>query len=238
MDYDAIADTYSRNRGGNVCIVDELLSRINIGPDSRILEVGCGTASHLLQVVETTRGQGWGLEPSSEMLRHASVHNQIELVEGRAETLPFEDDFFDLVFSVNIIHHVDNHAAYFAEAFRVLRSGGAVCTFTDSSEMIKRRMPLSEYWPASAESDLKRYPTVNSLLDQMDISGFSDITTHEIRSPFQVTDLMPYREKSFSCLHLITEDEFSKGLKRLEADLHNGPVQGIAEYLCIWGRVP
>ncbi|MEK0325694.1 MAG: hypothetical protein QQN63_08315, partial [Nitrosopumilus sp.] len=43
-----------------------------------------------------------------------------------------------------------------------------------------------------------------------------DIEEQEIRSSFEVTDVTPYREKAFSCLHLISEEEFLGGLRCLE----------------------
>ena len=77
---------------------------------------------------------------------------------------------------------------------------------------------------------------VESLLAQMHEAGFVDPVTHEIQVPFALSDATPYRERAFSCLHLITESEFQSGLARLESDLRKGPVGGLTEYVCIWAR--
>ena len=172
------------------------------------------------------------------MRRHASVHDRLTVCQGSADVVPFENGFFDLVFSVNVIHHVLNPRNHFREALRVLRPGGSICTVTDSTDMIRRREPLSRYWPSSAEADVARYPTVGSLLDSMARVGFTDLTSRDIKETYLVTDARPYREKAFSCLRLIAEVEFDAGFQRLENDLRRGAVQGISEYICIWGKVP
>ena len=48
---------------------------------------------------------------------------------------------------MDVIHHVVDRAAYYREAYRVLKPGGQVCTVTDSPWIIRHRQPLSEYFP-------------------------------------------------------------------------------------------
>lgn len=238
MDYDSVAEEYARNRKANASVVAELLMQNPLGPESKVLEVGCGPASYLLALIDATGCRGLGLEPSREMRGHAPNHDHLEILGGKAEILPFDGEHFDLVFSVNVIHHLEDRTAYFREAKRVLKPNGMVCTVTDSTEMIRNRKPLSQYWPSSAEADLKRYPSVDELIRQMTLVGLTGIQTRDISSPFLVTDSIPYRDKSFSCLHLISEEDFQIGLQRLEADLRRGPVEGLSEYVCIWGKPP
>ena len=120
----------------------------------------------------------------------------------------------------------------------MLRPGGLLCTVTDSPEMIRRRIPLSSYWPASAAGNLQRYPTLETLVNLMLAAGFVAIECREIQAPFQVADAAPYREKAFSCLHLVPEEEFRSGLESLESDLRAGPITGLEEHACLWGERP
>jgi len=238
MDYDGMADAYARNRRVSEHVVVELQSFRSLTPASKVLEVGCGTGNHIFTLVESTGCAGWGVEPSEAMRRHAPVDVRLTLCQGSAESIPFEDAFFDLLFSVNVIHHVLNPTKHFQESIRVLLAGGWMCTFTDSHEMIRRREPLSRYWPSSAEADIERYPTIEALLRTMADAGFSSLVSREIIKTSLVTDATPYREKAFSCLRLITEDEFRAGLQRLSDDLLKGSVQETSEYVCIWGKKP
>ena len=181
---------------------------------------------------------GWGIDPSSKMLNHAMADEKLHFLQGVAEELPFEDNFFDLVFSINVIHHVQSTIAYFQEALRVLKPNGIICTATDSQRKIRNRKPLAEYWPGTVNIDLKRYPSLTVLRQQMAGAGFIDIKDYEIQEPFEVTDVEPYREKAFSCLHFISEEEYLSGLLRLEADLKAGSVQGMTEFALLWGHCP
>jgi SAM-dependent methyltransferase len=235
-DYDAIADAYSRTRRVSEHVIAELQSFCSITPASRVLEVGCGTAKHIHALVDCVNCAGFGVEPSAGMRRHALVHDRLNVCRGSADCIPFEDAFFDLLFSVNVIHHLPRPGRYFEESFRVLRPGGWICTFTDSTEMIRRREPLSRYWPSSAEVDIARYPTVAELLDAMNQVGYSNLTAREIKKTLLTADVAPYRERAFSCLQLIDDLQFEKGLRLLEEDLHKGPVLMTSEYVCIWGE--
>jgi ubiquinone/menaquinone biosynthesis C-methylase UbiE len=238
MDYDKLADVYARTRGLSPIVLDELRTHWSGTPDSRVLEVGCGTGVYLVELVDSVKCLGWGVDPSAKMLQHAPAHENIRFAEGTAEKFPFEDSVFDLIFSVNVIHHVIETADYFGEAMGYLKPGGMICTVTDTPRIIRDRKPLTHYWPGTALADLVRYPEISKLSEQMGSEGFVDIEEHEISAPIQIDDPSSYKEKAYSCLHLISEDEFVEGLRCLEDDLKAGPVQGIIEFVCIWGTAP
>lgn len=198
--------------------------------------MGCGTGNHLRALVEDTEHKGFGIDPSREMIKNARNAENVQLVEGTAEALPFEDDSFDLVFSVDVIHYVRDTAVYYHEARRALSPEGLVCTVTDSEWIIKNRPTLSHYWPGTVQAELKRYHSIESLSENMAGQGFKEIKERVIEDHILVTDATPYRQKSFSSLHLISEEEFEEGLARMESDLQNGPIQGVSRYICLWGR--
>lgn len=237
VDYDAMASGYAGNRSASMCVVDELLSHVALGAESKTLEVGCGTADHIAAVLHATGCRGWGVEPSAGMRRHAPVMDRLQLVAGVAEAIPFAARLFDLVFTVNVVHHMTDLAAYFCEAKRVLKTSGTIYTVTESTEMIRNRNPLARYWPAMVEPEIARYPTVEKLLDLMQQAGFVEPDVHELSMPVSVSDSAPFRQKVFSSLLLISDEEYESGLQRLESDLQNGPVQGHSEYVCLRGSV-
>lgn len=238
INYSDIADVYARNRPANSFVVDELQRGCVLDSSSRVLEVGCGTGSYILMLVKATNCQGWGIDPSEEMICQEESGGKVQFVNGMAEELPFEDRFFDFLFSINVIHHVTSTVSYFHEAFRVLKPAGTICTITDSKRIIRNRKPLSQYWPSTVSADIKRYPAITTLKNQMTATGFVDVTETNIQSTSEIEDITPYKEKAFSCLHLISQDEFLIGLARLQEDLKAGPVQRVSAYVCLWGRSP
>jgi ubiquinone/menaquinone biosynthesis C-methylase UbiE len=238
INYSEMAKTYARNRPANSFVVDELRRGCVLDSSSRVLDVGCGTGSHILMLVKATSCQGWGIDPSQEMICQEESGGKVQFINGTAEELPFEDRFFDFLFSINVIHHVTSTISYFHEAFRVLKPAGTICTVTDSERIIRNRRPLSQYWPSTVSVDIKRYPAITALKRQMIATGFVDVADTDIQSTSEIEDITPYKEKAFSCLHLISQDEFLRGLARLQEDLKAGPVQRVSAYICLWGCSP
>lgn len=236
IDYDKIADEYAQHRRASALAVDELLEQRSLTSDSRILELGCGTGNHVAALVDAASCEGWGIEPSAGMIQYASSGDNLRLVRGLSQFLPFAESRFDLLFSVNVIHNIVDTVTYFDEALRVLRPGGLICTVTDSLEMIERRRPLSKYWPETIPIEMKRYHDVASLLRQMNDVGFGKAHAREISRPYEIADITPFREKVFSCLRLISDDLYQDGLKRMEDDLKARPIEALTEYVCIWGK--
>ncbi len=69
-------------------------------------------------------------ERDREMNRDQGLSDLIEVVDGDFESLPFDDDQFDAVWSQDAILHSGNRRKVFAEIDRVLKPGGPF-VFTD-----------------------------------------------------------------------------------------------------------
>jgi SAM-dependent methyltransferase len=119
--YDEIAEWYD---GTMVSATDGrlVLRLLGTGP-GRLLDVGCGGGTHMLAFTDA----GWtpvGVDVSEEQLRLARTRG-CEVLQARAEELPFEDASFDAAVSMWTHTDVDDFAAVLREVARVLRPGGA-----------------------------------------------------------------------------------------------------------------
>ena len=236
IDYDKIASDYARHRQVHPKVLEGLITTSGIGAASKALEVGCGTGNYIIAVQGLVGCSCWGIDPAEQMLSMAGEGlAKVSFQCGRAERIDFPRNFFDLVFSVDVIHHVGDRLAYLREAYRVLKAGGKVCTVTDSEWIIRHRQPLTAYFPETVEVDLGRYTPIAELRQIMGQVGFGEITENTVEYCYQQTDIQPYRDKAFSCLRLISEKAFQSGIDRMERDLRTGPIQCVPRYLLLWG---
>lgn len=96
------------------------------------LEIGSGTgyfSLNLLQMGAIERLTATDISPG--MLQQlaktaAELGLEVETVRTEAESLPFKDESFDLVFGHAVLHHIPDLDRAFAEFRRVLRPGGAI----------------------------------------------------------------------------------------------------------------
>ena len=105
-----------------------LVSRIEAGPESRVVDVATGTG---LVARELTSRYGCavvGVDQSAGMLAEARrrADGRIELVEASADALPFADGEFDALTFTYLLRYVADPAATLRELARVVRPGGTI----------------------------------------------------------------------------------------------------------------
>jgi len=111
--------------------------------DARLLEIGCGMGTDLLQFARGgARCTGIDLTPRSiEITRHRfrlyDAEGAFMISDG--EHLPFRDESFDVVYSNGVLHHTPDTAGAIREVHRVLRPGGT------AKVMLYHRNSLN-YW--------------------------------------------------------------------------------------------
>ncbi len=127
-----------------------LVSRIEAGGDDRVLDVATGTAAVAIELTRRHSCRVVGLDQSPEMLaegrarvERAGLHDRIELVEGRAEELPFADGSFDALTFTYLLRYVDDPAAALAELARVVRPGGTIASLEFG--IPSRRLPRAAW---------------------------------------------------------------------------------------------
>ena len=95
---------------------------------AHLLEVGCGMGTDLLQFARGgAKVTGVDLTPRSiEISRqHFAVYDaRGDFAIADAESLPFTDESFDVVYSNGVLHHTPDTAGAVREVHRVLRPGG------------------------------------------------------------------------------------------------------------------
>ena len=100
----------------------------------KMLEVPVGTGVLTLPVYQKLpRADITCLDYSTEMMAHAQMRAEVmgirnvRFCQGDVGQLPFDDESFDLVLSLNGFHAFPDKAAAYAETRRVLKKGGIFC---------------------------------------------------------------------------------------------------------------
>ena len=108
---------------------------LKLKPGHRVLDLATGTADLALEIASRDPSLVVvGLDPSTQMLEvgrrkvtRSAYAKQIELVEGDAQALPFENQSFDGVCIAFGIRNVPNRLQALREMVRIVRPGGRVC---------------------------------------------------------------------------------------------------------------
>lgn len=203
---------------------------IRSAPCPRVLEIGVGTGNYLGRLTDLTHLDPIGVDPSIEMLSRARLRCGERVVLGRAERLPFSSASAGFVFSVDVVHHIEDRLQAACEARRVLQPEGTLVIATDREADIRRRLPLAAYFPDIVDIELRRYPTEENVIEELTAAGFQQVDVSTVSRAFQVTDPTPYEQRAFSSMHFLSEKAYRNGLQALNADLELGPIPGESHY--------
>ena len=151
ISYDERCITYARDRFAHVAGRDGW-------PYRTALELGSGTGFFLLNLKQAgVLDEGHVTDLSPGMVEVA-VRNARALgfeVEGRvadAESIPYDDDTFDLVVGHAVLHHIPDLDLAMREVLRVLRPGGRFVFAgepTQRGDWVARRLSRATWWAAT-----------------------------------------------------------------------------------------
>jgi demethylmenaquinone methyltransferase/2-methoxy-6-polyprenyl-1,4-benzoquinol methylase len=107
---------------------NQALQRAGLKPGMRVVDIGVGTGLVAREAVKLTGDPALvvGVDPSIGMMSQAHLPG-VQLVEGRAEAIPFPDASFDFLSMGYALRHIGDLSAAFSEFHRVLKPGGRLC---------------------------------------------------------------------------------------------------------------
>lgn len=118
----------------NTRYLERAISGISEDFSGRLLEVPVGTGVLTMPVYKTLPNANITcLDYSTDMmekLQHRANGldlNNVKFMQGDIGKLPFTDENFDLVLSLNGFHAFPDKEAAYSETFRVIKSGGIFC---------------------------------------------------------------------------------------------------------------
>ncbi|MBE3092245.1 MAG: class I SAM-dependent methyltransferase [Actinobacteria bacterium] len=104
--------------------VKEILKTIRKKSGPKLLDIGCGTG-FIINLAKDLFDEIHGIDISEEMLNKVDISTgNIFLHKGMVEKLPFEKEYFDVVTSYAVLHHLENYELVLKEVYNVLKRGG------------------------------------------------------------------------------------------------------------------
>ncbi|MBP1148313.1 class I SAM-dependent methyltransferase [Methylocaldum sp. RMAD-M] len=123
-------EDYARHSAGQEAWARELLSGLNLRPDDRVLDIGCGDGRITAELAQRVPFGGVvGVDLSEDMIGYAarrfpaSDYPNLEFRQADARTLPFDEEF-TVVYSNAALHWVRDHEPVLAGIARALKPGG------------------------------------------------------------------------------------------------------------------
>jgi len=107
----------------------DALELLDLDPDDRVLDVGCGTGfgtEGLLQYTDDVHGLDQSIHQMEKAFEKFGRTDRVNFYRGDAERLPFADDSFDAVWSSGSIEYWPNPVDALEEFRRVVEPGGQV----------------------------------------------------------------------------------------------------------------
>jgi ubiquinone/menaquinone biosynthesis C-methylase UbiE len=222
-DYDAASREFDQVRSrtaGDDFWSEAIRKWGHIGPESRVLDIGCGTGRHSLGVMGCC-ADVCGIDYSAGMLGKANSKERGCWLRGDASNLPVARGRFDSALMILVLQHVDDEPMAINEALRALKPGGHILIATVSHSRIRRH--LTSLFPGLAQIDLDRFMPVPELKWHLGSQGFADVRSHVVRTaPVEETIegmVERFRRRYISTLALVPEGDFDERLAVFEGRL-------------------
>lgn len=137
----------------------------NIKEGDKLLDIGCGVGTLLEGVIERyPYNEVWGVDISDVAIEKCKekIPNGVFFPQhvGSLDKVP--DDYFDVVFSGEVIEHLEDPSLLFKDAYRVLKGGGRFIVTTPNDKTVNS---LEHVWFITEDDITKFYED----------AGFSDV---------------------------------------------------------------
>lgn len=206
-------------------------------PLGRVLVDGCGVGMYV-SALQPYSDAVYGIDIEAEHLNIAAENApDAGLQLAMCEELPYPDDFFDLVFSHEVLEHVQDDRTAAAEMVRVLRPGGRAIIFAPNrfypfethghywrGEYHFGNTPLINYLPDALRDQLAPHVRVYTRNGLLDLFIGQPVRVVHLTQAFPGYDNVVYRRPALG-----------KWLRRVTYAMENSPLAtlGISHFLVV-----
>ncbi|MBD2356968.1 methyltransferase domain-containing protein [Tolypothrix sp. FACHB-123] len=124
-------------RQAQIDLIEELLNWAEVETAANILDVGCGIGGSSLYLAEKFQARATGITLSpvqaaraTERAQELNLSDRSQFLVANALEMPFADNSFDLVWSLESGEHMPDKTKFLQECYRVLKPGGKLIMVT------------------------------------------------------------------------------------------------------------
>ena len=129
-----------------------MIDHYGLKDGDKILDIGCGKGFLLYDFTKILPGiEIYGIDVSKYALENSKEEIKDKLIYGNATSLPYEDNYFDFVFSLNTFHNLECYDLFDAlkEMERVGKNNKYICVEAYRNEVEKMNLL---YWQVTCEA--------------------------------------------------------------------------------------
>ena len=129
-----------------------MIGHYGLKAGDKILDIGCGKGFLLYDFTKILPGiEIYGIDVSKYALENSKEEIKDKLIYGNATSLPYEDNYFDFVFSLNTFHNLECYDLFDAlkEMERVGKNNKYICVEAYRNEVEKMNLL---YWQVTCEA--------------------------------------------------------------------------------------
>jgi ubiquinone/menaquinone biosynthesis C-methylase UbiE len=132
----------------NDAIMNRIVSYLNLGPGSLVLDAGCGAGDHCTRIGQKGfRCVGidlseYALQTASARIAASNLKTRIALSLGALEAIPLKDKTFDAIHCRGVLMHIPEWKKALSELCRVLRIGGRIAILESNDRSVESSIVL------------------------------------------------------------------------------------------------
>jgi tocopherol O-methyltransferase len=161
-------------------LIEKLLVLLEISPQDKILDVGCGMGGSSLYLAKKYRATVTGItlsqkqvDMATQLAKEARIDNVSFKVEDALSLESFSDNSFDIVWSLESCEQFYDKQRFIQQAFRVLKPGGRLMLATWCSGADEYAgLQAEQYRKLCAALQLPYMPTIDCYAQLLQQQGF------------------------------------------------------------------
>ena len=154
--HDALAPVDEFHIGGRLA-TEPFVKALNLSPDSRVVDFGCGLGGPARYVAAATGAHVTGIDLTAEFVETGraltewtGLSDRVELIEGSVLDLPLDAGSMDAAYMIHVGMNIADKEGIAREAKRVLKPGGIFAIY-DVMQVGTGEMDYPAPWASSAD---------------------------------------------------------------------------------------